>query len=151
MDCIIDIKSLRLGAHKQEFKIDKSFFESYRNDTVMDACLDVMVVIDKAVGWIKVDCKITGDVKVECDRCLAELTLPIDISAPFTVKFSSLGDETDQDYGDDVIVLKESDGELDLSQIIYDYVCLSLPLKKVHPDGECDPVMMEKMKGILTN
>ena len=49
----------------------------------------------------------------------------------------------------EVIVLVCSQGEFDLRFLIYDYVCLHLPLKKVHQEGECDPVMMEKMKDIL--
>ena len=45
--------------------------------------------------------------------------------------------------------VQASEQELDMSQIIYDYVNLSLPIKKVHPEGECDPEMMEKLKDIL--
>jgi uncharacterized metal-binding protein YceD (DUF177 family) len=29
--------------------------------------------------------------------------------------------------------------EWDLSQAVYDYVCLSLPIQRVHPEGECNP------------
>ena len=58
-------------------------------------------------------------------------------------------DEDDEQVGEDVIVVDRNQGELDISQLIYDYVYLHLPLKKVHPDGECDPEMMEKMKDIL--
>lgn len=147
-DYIIDIKGLALGTSTQEFKVGKDFFESYGNDGIIGADLVVNVTVNKSSGWIKVDCNITGNVDVECDRCLAELRLPVDISAPFTVKFSSIHQE-EEEYGDDVIVLDSTDSELDLSQIIYDYVCLSLPLKKVHPDGECDPVMLEKMKNLM--
>ena len=31
----------------------------------------------------------------------------------------------------------ESD-ELDISQEVYDYVCISLPIRKVHKEGECN-------------
>ncbi|MBO7249019.1 MAG: DUF177 domain-containing protein [Bacteroidales bacterium] len=151
MNCVIDIKSLALGTHSQDFKIGREFFVSFGGGDVVDADLCVKVDVTKASGWIKVDCNITGEVTVECDRCLAELRLPVDISAPFTVKFSSVSiqDDDDVEYGDDVIVLGPSEGELDMSQTIYDYVMTSIPLKKVHDEGECDPVMLEKMKEIL--
>ena len=29
--------------------------------------------------------------------------------------------------------------EWDLSQAVYDFVCLSLPLQRLHPEGQCDP------------
>lgn len=150
MNCVIDIKSLALGTHSQEFKIGKDFFESFGGGDVVDAILDVKVDVTKSSGWIKVDCNMTGEVVVECDRCLAELRLPVDISAPFTVKFSSVSmEDEDVEYGDDVIVLGPSEGELDMSQTIYDYVLTNIPLKKVHAEGECDPVMLERMKDIL--
>ena len=41
-----------------------------------------------------------------------------------------------------------SDGELDLSQFIYDYVCVNLPLQKVHEEGECNPQMIAKLSGM---
>lgn len=147
-DYSIDIKGLALGTSTQEFKIDGDFFKSYENDVITGADITVTVTVNKSSGWIKVDCNIAGNVDVECDRCLAELRLPVDISAPFTVKFSSIHQE-EGEYGDDVIVLDSADAELDLSQIIYDYVCLSLPLKKVHPEGECNQEMLEKIKTLM--
>ena len=32
-----------------------------------------------------------------------------------------------------------TDSDLDLSQTVYDYICLSLPVQRVHEDGGCDP------------
>ena len=97
------------------------------------------------------DLSITGNVTVKCDRCLADLTVPVDIQVPFSVMFSSYAADADADGdgADEVILLDSDSADIDLSQIIYDYVSLSLPIKKVHPDGQCDPVMMEKLKDIL--
>ena len=33
----------------------------------------------------------------------------------------------------------KDDIQIHMSQIVYDYVCLSLPLQRVHPEGECNP------------
>jgi uncharacterized metal-binding protein YceD (DUF177 family) len=32
---------------------------------------------------------------------------------------------------------------MELSQVVYDYVCTSLPMLRVHPDGECDPATVK--------
>jgi uncharacterized metal-binding protein YceD (DUF177 family) len=59
-----------------------------------------------------------------------------------TVKFAkSLSD----DDGDEFIVMDPTEGELDLTQFLYDYVCLNLPLQKVHPEGECNEQMIQKL------
>ena len=86
---------------------------------------------------------------VKCDRCLADLKIPVDIQVPFSVMFSSYAEDAEEGVSDEVILLDGSSSEIDLGQIIYDYVNLSLPIKKVHPEGGCDPVMMEKLKDIL--
>lgn len=146
-NCRIEIKGLASGTHEFEFRLDGSFFESYENDTIADADLDVRAIVEKGSGRVSLEVLIRGSVTVLCDRCLSDLIIPVDIDAPFSVLFSEYAD--DEEEGEDVIVLDRSAGEIELSQILYDYVCLSLPIKKIHPDGECDPVMMEKMKDIL--
>lgn len=98
---------------------------------------------------MSLDLGIAGNVTVKCDRCLGDLVLPVDIQVPFSVMFSSYAGDAEEGSADEVILLDSSSAELDLSQIIYDYVTLSLPIKKVHPEGQCDPQMMEKLKDIL--
>ena len=39
--------------------------------------------------------------------------------------------------------LPEDDADLDLSQIVYDYLCLALPPQRFHPDGECNPEVLK--------
>ena len=82
---------------------------------------------------MSLDLDITGDVTVKCDRCLADLKIPVDIQVPFSVMFSSYAEDAEEGVSDEVILLDGSSSEIDLGQIIYDYVNLSLPIKKVHP------------------
>ena len=30
-----------------------------------------------------------------------------------------------------------------MGQIMYDYVCLSIPMQRVHPEGQCNPLVMK--------
>ena len=48
-----------------------------------------------------------------------------------------------------MIFIPETQAELDMSQIIYDYVCLSLPMQRVHEDGECNPEAMKYYGGAV--
>jgi uncharacterized metal-binding protein YceD (DUF177 family) len=88
---------------------------------------------------------ISGTLQVECDRCLEAFDMPIDASYDLVVKY---GDKTTpHDEADDVITIGTDDDFLDLSQHIYEYVVLSLPARRVHPDtpdGQpgCDPEML---------
>ena len=149
MNCRIEIKGLPDGEHEYQFDIDGSFFEAYESDIISDADLKVNALLSKGKGRMSMRVDINGDVTVRCDRCLADLKLPVNVSVPFSIVFSSFVEGEETDENDEVLVLDNSTAYIDLAQIIYDYVNISLPLRKVHPDGECDPEMMEKMKDIL--
>ena len=86
-------------------------------------------------------CRVGGFVVVECDRCLEDLTLKVDIEPHLTVGFGSV-DVDDESADDDVLVIDRSESELNLNQFVYDYICLGLPLVKVHPEGKCNPEML---------
>lgn len=36
--------------------------------------------------------------------------------------------------------------EVDLTQYIYESIVLALPYQRVHPDGECNPEMLERFR-----
>ncbi|MFA7116646.1 MAG: DUF177 domain-containing protein [Bacteroidales bacterium] len=146
---LIDIRGLKPGEHIFDYQLDNEFFKSYDNNFVDDAKVMVRAVLTKESIWMKLDLGIKGVVTVPCDRCLAPLDLPIDLNFSFTIKTSIYSGKEMAEVADDVILINETDTELDLNQLVYDYICLSLPLKKVHLDGECDPIMMEKIKNIL--
>ena len=47
-----------------------------------------------------------------------------------------------------MVIIDPSEGELDLKQYIYDYVCINLPLQRVHREGECNAEVMRILNGI---
>ena len=144
-DFIIQIKGLQVGKHLYNFPISGSFFGSFDNSQILDADLEAEVELDKGSGWMNVTAWISGDVTVECDRCLDEVELPMDFECTMAVKFAK---SVEDDDGDEFIIMDPSDCELDLSQFLYDYVCLNLPLIKVHPEGECNSEMIEKLGNV---
>ena len=101
----------------------------------------VDVVVDKSGRYVGVDLGIEGTVVVVCDRCLGDLELPVSVHPSFSIKYGEASEEQSSatEGGREILILPETDADLDLTQIIYDYVCTSLPLSRVHPEGECDP------------
>ena len=101
----------------------------------------VRVLVEKSGRYVGVDLDIEGTVVVACDRCLGELELPVSVHNSFSIKYGEASEEPSSatEGGREILVLPETDADLDLTQVIYDYVCISLPLSRVHPEGECDP------------
>ena len=115
---VVELKGLARGSSRQEWTAGREFFEQFGNSEILDADLEVKAEIHNHGVTLDVSCEICGSVTVACDRCLEDLVLPVETSF-------------EESYTPEL-------GELDLSQDVYDYVCISLPLRRVHPDGECN-------------
>ena len=137
---IIPLNGLATGKNEFSWKVGKEFFENFGNSEILDAEIDVQVTVEKSGRYVGVDCEAFGDVVVECDRCLDELELPVEVEILLSVKYGEEESSEEPHPGErEVIFVPETEAELDMSQIIYDYVCLSLPLQRVHDEGECNP------------
>ena len=118
----------------------KEFFDSFENSEILDAQLDIETIVEKSGRYIGVDCNVSGRVVVECDRCLEELVLPVDLDVKLSVKFGEVdASDENQDGEREVIFLPVDNTELDMKQVVYDYVCISFPIQRVHEEGDCNP------------
>ena len=141
---LIPVKGMAVGEHHFSFEIDREFFRGYENSEVIEAELSAEVNVVRSATLMNIEGVITGSVGVECDRCLDELHLPIHAELGLIIKFAKNIDEE----GDEIMVIDPSEGELDLSQLFYDTVILSLPLQRVHDKEECNPEMVRKLESL---
>ena len=74
----------------------------------------------------------------EINRLVSDL---IGTHPAFSVKFGeeTVAEEEMREGSREILLVSVTDTKLDLSQAIYDYVCLSLPMQRVHAEGECNP------------
>ena len=145
---IIPLDGLAIGHNAFSWHIGKEFFESFENAEILDAELDVTVDVEKSGRYVGVDCEVVGHVVVECDRCLGDLEMPIDSEILLSVKFGDEDSSEEHQEGErEVVFVPQDNADFDMSQIIYDYVCLSLPMQRCHEDGECDPAALRHLSG----
>ena len=138
---IVPLSDLPSGKTLLRWHAEGQFFSAFENSEILDADLIVGVKVEKSGRYAGVEMDVEGTVVVECDRCLGDLELPVSVHPSFSIKFGEAREEqSSAPEGErEILILSESDADLDLRQVIYDYVCTSLPLMRVHPDGECDP------------
>ena len=143
---IIPLDGLAAGRKEFFWQAGKEFFESFDNSEILDAELVVRASAEKSGRYVGVDCNVEGTVTVECDRCLDDLPMPVDVEILLSVKFGEAESSDEHQEGErEVIFVPEDNADLDMSQIIYDYVCLSLPMQRCHEDGECNPEVMSRL------
>ena len=146
---IIPLKGLALGRHTFGYSLGQDFFDYFENQDIRDARIEIAITLEKEAGWIRVNMALDGTLLRSCDRCLGDITTPVTYSVPIMVKFAKMQGEEERD---ELIVLEPTDAELDLTQYVYDTVCVNLPLQSLHPPGLCDPLMEQKIAELsITN
>ncbi len=135
-----------LASTKQEFEwlADKEFFESFDNAEILDAQVVTRVSAEKANRQILIDCDLVGWVEVPCDRCLSPVRLEVDEIADLALVREASQEVVDSEREE--ITLTAEQAEFDMKQVVYDYICTSLPLKKVHEDGDCDEAVVSRLE-----
>ena len=148
----IEFKGLALGPHVFDFQIDKHFFDLFDGGIADDGNVRVQVTLDKQSALMVLWFHAKGTVKIQCDRCLDLYDQPISCENKVFVKY---GEENFED-GDDVIWVDTNDHQVNIAQMIYDFIMLAIPIRQVHPkdkDGKslCNPEMLKKLKNLSYN
>jgi uncharacterized protein len=143
----IPVSGLKEGRHNYYFEINNEFFEQFEESEVKEGKLQVKVDADKRTTHIDLSIGIDGVISISCDRCLGIFSLPVSSRNRLLVKFGRIHDESDPD----ILTIPADEHDLDLGQHFYEYIFLSIPIQKVHPDDNngnstCDPEMLEKLK-----
>lgn len=149
---IIQFVGLSVGEHLFEFNISDSFFENFDYSEIKQGNINVILKLLKQSSMMVLNFEISGTVRMNCDRCAAEFDLPINGNYKLIVKVGG-NDASGED--DDIITIAANEHELDLSQYLYEYITLSLPKKRVHPDDKkgkstCDKEMLKKLNQFIT-
>ena len=143
----LPFSGLSEGKHQFDFKIDDRFFAEFEGSEVEKGDLEVAVELEKRSTYLRLSFSISGVVELVCDRCLENFSYPIKSKRELLVKFSEKPVEDEAE----LIYLHPTAFQVEAAQFIYEFVILSLPIRRIHPDGEdgkslCDPVMIRKLE-----
>jgi len=133
----IDIVRLREGKHTFSFDVNNEFFSQFEdNNLVTNGDLKVRVVLNKDVNLIEALFEIEGTVELTCDRSLETFDYPLNAVEKVLYKYGA----EEQEINEEIYIITRDTPRLRLAQLIYEFILLALPAKKIHPDyiGEMD-------------
>src|SRR5690242_17871347 len=116
---------LSQGEHNFSYSVDDAFFNEFENSVVKEGKIAVEVELIKQERVLLLDFSFEGWIRMTCHRCLDEFDFPIVGENRLIVK---LGDHAEEE-SDEVIVIPEDNNELDLSQYIFEFIELLVPLR----------------------
>ncbi len=136
------MKNLSPGVHHFEYVLENKFFIDIDGTEVQKGKVKVDLTIKRTSVAFEMNFQIEGAVMVPCDRCLDDVEVPISTQNKLVVKF---GKEYAEE-SDEVVVIPEDEGEINLAWFIYEFVALAVPMKHVHMPGKCNKAMSSKLK-----
>jgi uncharacterized metal-binding protein YceD (DUF177 family) len=125
----INIIGLGFRAHAFEYRLNDSFFEEFGKELVAGGEFEVKVVLDKHETFIDADFSITGFARLVCDRSLEQFDQPLNIQKRIMFKYGQEAAE----LSDEIVVIPRDLATLELGQLIYEFIAIEIPMKKLHP------------------
>ena len=140
------------GTKEYDFEIDDSFFAHFDYGELEKGNLTAMVKVIYSSRQVQLDVRISGIVELVCDRCLDNFSKRLD---SHYILYGKFGHGTDQEDLD-VIWIPDDASYIDLAPVLFEYINLSLPLKKIHPEDEdgnsmCNMDMISRLDELNIN
>ncbi len=137
----IDLKAIGVQDVTFDWRVGESFFAAIDASDIHGGDTEVKLVVHKKPdGCFELAFNATGFVVVQCDRCLDDMRQPIETEGILTARLG----EVDSDDGD-IVTVDADEGVIDVTWFVYELIALNLSIKHVHPEGECNGTMMEKL------
>lgn len=125
----IHVFKLSNGKHQYAFEIQEAFFELFDNEIVGQGDLVAEISLDKSERMIQMDVEIKGTVNLTCDRSLEPFDEEIYSEQSMIYKYG----EEEQELSDDVMVIHKDTQLINIASILYEFIMLEIPMKKLHP------------------
>lgn len=143
---------LKPGVHEFNYTIDDKFFEAFQQQDFRNCRAHVKLLLDKQSSFMLLKFEIGGTLDVTCDRCNNNLPLELWDEFTLTIKMAEKPElMNSQDDDPDVYYVSRSESHIDISNWVYEFINLSIPMQKAcdyeKMDGPyCNATVMELLK-----
>lgn len=139
----IPLRNLSEGKHEFKYELDNKYFELIDDGTsdIKRGKIDVTLVLKKTSTIFELNFNTTGTVYVPCDRCLDDIAMNVETTNKLIVKFGAEYSEE----SDEIVIIPEEDGEINIAWFLFEFIVLSIPMKHVHQPGQCNKTMSSKL------
>jgi uncharacterized protein len=129
----IEIIKLKEGKHQFSFPVTDGFFNHFEdNDIVKKGNLTADIILDKQANLIEATFDIKGPVELTCDRSLELFDYHLDTNQKVRYKY---GPE-EAEINEEIFMITRDTPKINVAQLIYEFIILAIPAKKIHPDYE---------------
>ncbi len=147
MDFQIDIFSLSYKQHEFELEIHDELFSQFEHSIVEKGDGQCHLTLDKTETMMTLSFQLRASVELICDRSLDRFDYPIEIDEKVIIKFG----EENYSLSEEVLVIRQDTPSINVGELIYEFISLAVPLKKLHPRFADDPEEDDQPEMIYTS
>lgn len=125
-----------------EYRLDNEFFANIDGPEVQRGKVDVTLNVKRTATVFELRFHLSGVIYIPCDRCLDDMEQIVDTDEELFIK---LGHDYIEE-SDNMLTIPENDGELNVAWFLYEFIALTIPIKHVHPYGQCNREMSERLQ-----
>lgn len=138
----VDLKGMQQDTLQYEYLLDNQFFTNIDSEVIQKGKVNVSLTVTKTGGMYHLVFHLSGTIIIPCDRCLDDMDFPVETTAKLIVK---LGKDYSEE-SDEIVVIPEKEGIINLAWFLYEFVALTIPIKHVHGPSNCNKQMTSKLK-----
>ncbi len=131
----IDLSTLEIGQYSFDYVLDSAYLTSIEHTELLGGEVAAKAWLTLREQDFDLTISVRGSVQVTCDRCLAPMTVSVDVTETIDL----------EDEGEDACRVKT----LDLDWLAYELIIVNLPLVHSHQPGGCDPAMVALLQNHL--
>ncbi len=150
-------QGLKPGLHEFQYELNDRFMDERQAERDFKD-LDAIVTLkfDKKNNFFLCHFDIDGSITVPCDRCGDDFKLRLWDEFDLLIKLADAEDADVIEEDADVVFIPRSETVLDMSNWVYEFVMLSIPLQRVHPDKAdgtpgCNPEVLALLDNLSDN
>lgn len=141
----IVLKDINDEVREYEFELTDDYFARIDSPEVKKGIVSARVSVKKKIGLYELSFWLDGVIQIPCDRCLDDMEQPIHHEDMLQVKLGSSWSEENE-----IVVVPETEGAINIAWFLYEFIVLNIPIKHVHATGECNKMMVSKLKRHIT-
>lgn len=131
----IPFSGLKDGQHVFDLVLDDAFFRATGVEDFEGGKAKATITMDKSEHLLVCNIRVDGYVAMPCDHCNAPMQQPVHGDQRQIFKLMEITGVED----DELVELGPQATEINFTHYLFECITLHLPIRHVHPDGQCDP------------
>lgn len=141
----IQFSGLKDGSHTFSFALGAAFFQATgMEEFEQGGAVKATVDLDKSEHLLVANIHVDGHLNMTCDHCNAPLRQPV--RGDQRQIFQLSGEQAADD--EELVSLEVDAHEVNLTHFLFECISLHLPIRHVHPEGQCDPEVEDALNRV---